>query len=211
MTDTSVESKGRWGRALPSQNEAYNIKKTEIVKAAARIFSQYSYHGTTLAEVAVELGVTKQALYYYFPDKQSLLYACSLEAHEGACAILDEAKKKAGTGAFRLAAVLKEYAIHIADGHLQSIMFLEGGALNPDQFADVMRLRDQFDAGIQKMIEIGMADGSLRNGDPKMVRFAALGAVNWIARWFNPAGALAADQAAEAIVQTLMTGLATAA
>ena len=70
----------RWSNKLPSQSEVYNLKKNEIVRAAARYFSRFGYHGTTLADVAVDLGVTKQALYYYFSDKQSLLFACAIAA-----------------------------------------------------------------------------------------------------------------------------------
>jgi TetR/AcrR family transcriptional repressor of mexJK operon len=45
------------------------------VEAAIRRFSHFGIAKTTLTEVADDLAVTKQALSYYFPDKQSLVNA----------------------------------------------------------------------------------------------------------------------------------------
>jgi TetR/AcrR family transcriptional regulator len=198
----------RWSNRLPSQSEVYNLKKVEIVRAAARYFSRFGYHGTSLADVAVDLGVTKQALYYYYSDKQSLLFACAIAAHQGALDILEEANSQKLTGREKLANLLRRYAIHVADGNLQSIMFLDSSALKPKQLAEVMDLRDKFDIGIRKIFEEGLEDNSLRDGDPKMMSFSALGAVNWISRWHKPDGPLAIEEAAATIVDFVMGGIA---
>ncbi|WMT76338.1 TetR/AcrR family transcriptional regulator [Bradyrhizobium sp. Ash2021] len=198
----------KWSNRLPSQSEVYNLKKIEIVRAAARFFSRFGYHGTTLADVAVDLGVTKQALYYYYSDKQSLLFACAIAAHRGALDILEEASAQKLSGSEKLANLLRHYAIHVADGNLQSIMFLDSSALKPKQLAEVMDLRDKFDIGIRKIVEEGVADQSLRNGDPKMMSFSALGAVNWISRWYKPEGSLPIGEAAATIVDFVMGGIA---
>lgn len=52
-----------------------NVKHEQIVEAAIRRFSHFGIAKTTLTEVADDLAVSKQALSYYFPDKQSLLDA----------------------------------------------------------------------------------------------------------------------------------------
>jgi TetR/AcrR family transcriptional regulator len=207
MEEVKSEERVRWKSKLPNQREAHSLKKTEIVRAAARFFSKSSYHGTTLLEVATELGVTKQALYYYFPDKQSLLFACALDAHQGACDILDDHDTALSTGKDQLAAVLKSYAVHIADGHLQSIMFLESAALKPEQLAEIMELRDRFDMGIRRLIARGVKDKSLRSADKKIMAFTALGAVNWMARWFKPDGGLSAKKVAEEVVEMVIQGM----
>lgn len=52
-----------------------NVKQDQIVEAALRRFSHFGIGKTTLTEVADDMAVTKQALSYYFPDKQSLVNA----------------------------------------------------------------------------------------------------------------------------------------
>jgi TetR/AcrR family transcriptional regulator len=52
-----------------------NIKQEEIVEAALRRFSHFGIAKTTLTEVADDLALSKQALSYYFHDKQTLVNA----------------------------------------------------------------------------------------------------------------------------------------
>ncbi len=52
------------------------VEKTDLILAAAiRRFSYFGIHKTTLSEIAEDLGMTKQALLYYYSDKQSLVDA----------------------------------------------------------------------------------------------------------------------------------------
>jgi TetR/AcrR family transcriptional regulator len=207
-TRTKPTKTPRWNDKIPSKDELYNVKKLEIVRRASELFSRSGYHATTLADVAVSLGVTKQALYYYFSDKKDLLFACALAAHEDALAILKEEEARGNDAKSTLSNCLRRYAVHVADGNLQSIMFLDAGALDAKQVARVMELRDTFDAGIRAVIAKGVAQGSLRDADPKMMSFAALGAVNWISRWYRVGGGLSIADAANAIVYLVLEGLA---
>lgn len=50
-------------------------KKGEIVSSALRRFSHFGFHKTTLAEIAEDSSISKQALAYYFPDKSTLANA----------------------------------------------------------------------------------------------------------------------------------------
>ena len=49
--------------------------KSSIVQAAIKVFSEKGYHGSTMDDVARELGVSKAALYQYFTSKYELLGA----------------------------------------------------------------------------------------------------------------------------------------
>jgi AcrR family transcriptional regulator len=49
--------------------------RAEAIASAERLFLQWGYDGASTAMIAEELGVTKAALYYHFPDKESLFLA----------------------------------------------------------------------------------------------------------------------------------------
>jgi len=49
--------------------------RAEIVSSAKRLFQQYGYKKTTVSDIAKAMGKVKSAIYYYFPDKESLLRA----------------------------------------------------------------------------------------------------------------------------------------
>lgn len=54
--------------------------KRKIVDAAFSCFIEKGYHGTTMGEIAKSLGVTKPALYQYFPGKEELFTAVAERA-----------------------------------------------------------------------------------------------------------------------------------
>ena len=56
--------------------------KRKIVEAAFACFLAKGYHGTTMEEIAESLGVTKPALYQYFPGKEDLFAAVAEHARQ---------------------------------------------------------------------------------------------------------------------------------
>ncbi|MBU2492606.1 MAG: TetR/AcrR family transcriptional regulator [Bacteroidetes bacterium] len=50
----------------------YEKKKEQIKKASMNSFARYGYHKTTLDDIADQLGIKKNSLYYYFPSKEAI-------------------------------------------------------------------------------------------------------------------------------------------
>jgi AcrR family transcriptional regulator len=48
----------------------------EILKSAAAAFRRRGYHGASVEEIARTLRMTKGSLYYYFKDKEEILFFC---------------------------------------------------------------------------------------------------------------------------------------
>lgn len=67
---------GRPGRsARPDTRE-------RILDVALDLFTERGYDGTSLREIAEELGLTKAALYYHFESKEDILLALHLRLHD---------------------------------------------------------------------------------------------------------------------------------
>jgi TetR/AcrR family transcriptional regulator len=71
----------------------------------------------------------------------------------------------------------------------------------------VIAKRDQFDQGVRAIIQQGIDQGAFRAGDPKLIEFAMMGAVNWIPKWFDPAGPATSEQIGDAFADYLVGGL----
>lgn len=71
-------------------------QETAVVAAAARLFSERGVARVSLADIAAEVGLKRNSLYRYFPDKGHLLAAwfrlelAPLQARSEAIAALDE-------------------------------------------------------------------------------------------------------------------------
>jgi len=60
------------------------------VAAAARLFAERGYHGTSMADLAEELGVQKGSLYSLTESKQALLVVVTREGSAAFARALDE-------------------------------------------------------------------------------------------------------------------------
>jgi AcrR family transcriptional regulator len=55
------------------------VRKTEIIKAAAKLFLAKEYEKTTLQDVMDHLGIAKGTIYHYFDSKEDLLEAVVID------------------------------------------------------------------------------------------------------------------------------------
>lgn len=55
----------------------------DLAQRAAKYFSDHGYAGTSMRKVADYLGVSKSALYHYFPTKEDLFLACTKQVMAG--------------------------------------------------------------------------------------------------------------------------------
>src|SRR4051794_38523212 len=62
----------------------------EVLSAAARVFHAQGYAGTSVQDVADELGILKGSLYHYISSKEELLFRLLDGTHTDVSRILDE-------------------------------------------------------------------------------------------------------------------------
>jgi AcrR family transcriptional regulator len=182
-------------------------KRVEILRSAARYFNRKSYHGTTMADISKQLLMTKGSLYYYFKNKEEILYFChdysldllfkNLRAVQASGAPADE----------QLRRLIHGHVLMILDELKASAMTMDFDALSPRRRATIIEKRDRYERALRQIIEKGVDDGIFRPCDPKMVGFAILGSINWLSCWFSSAGELASSQVADAFTDYLVSGL----
>jgi AcrR family transcriptional regulator len=59
-----------------------NDTKQRILDVALDLFTEQGYDGTSLRQIAEQLGVTKAALYYHFESKEDILMALHMRLHD---------------------------------------------------------------------------------------------------------------------------------
>jgi len=182
-------------------------RREEILHSALRAFRDKGYHATTLSDIADRLGVRKTALYHYFPDKESILYACHRESLAELDRLLREARRLA-SGRAQLEHAIREHVRVMTDTLEGSPLAFEVTALSPERQKEIIGARDRYERALRKMIDLGIERGEFRPVDSKLAAFAILGAINWIARWYRPEGSVHADELGEQFARHLVGGLA---
>jgi AcrR family transcriptional regulator len=181
--------------------------RIEILKSAAAAFRKLGYHGATVEQIAAALRMKKGNLYYYFRNKEEILFACHEYSHDRLQELLDEAVRSTAPADLKLRRLIVSTVHVILDELHGTALLLDLEALTPAHLKAVIVRRDRFDRGMRLILEEGIATGVFAPDEPKLVAFAMLGALNWIARWFNPSGPASSDQIATRFADYLIAGL----
>jgi TetR/AcrR family transcriptional regulator len=195
---------------FPTKEDVHGIKRQEVLREAAASFNFKGYHATSLTEIATSLGVTKAALYHYFPNKNSLLAACFEQSMDVAFSSLERGRKKGGNGRDRLVLTIAGYVSHLVDELNCGVGLMEEQALEPGDRSKLVRQRDRFERALRALVNEGIEDGSVVPCDPKLAIFVILGAMNWVPKWFKPSGVWKPEQLTLALSQIIERSLSSA-
>lgn len=192
-----------WKNVVPSRVRQHEMKREALMREAAASFNRRGFHATSLEELAANLGVTKAALYYYFPNKHKVLLACFESAMEAAFRGLERAKREGSNGREKLRLALKYYLESMIDELSCGVILTEEHAVPPEDLVDHLRERDRYERTMRALVAEGIKDGSIVPCDPKLVTFTMLGAIHWVTKWFSHSGLWSGPQLAEAMTQLL--------
>lgn len=186
---------------------AVQERRLEILKSAAAAFRRHGYHGASVDEIASALEMTKGNLYYYFRNKEEILFACHDYSLDALLTLLSNVQGAPVPPDERLRRLIRSFIRIILDELQGTALTLDLQALSPALLKRVIAKRDRFDRGLRAIIQQGIDEGLFAAGDAKMLAFAIIGAVNWIRKWFNPAGPMTMEQIGEAYADYLVGGL----
>src|ERR671933_1037137 len=72
-----------------------SARREELTRIAARLFAEKGYQGTSLADLADELGMQKPSLYHHIASKEDLLWEVASEGAAAFHAGLDSLPERA--------------------------------------------------------------------------------------------------------------------
>jgi AcrR family transcriptional regulator len=179
----------------------------EILKSAAAAFRRLGYHGATVEQIAAALHMKKGNLYYYFKNKEEILFACHQYSLDRLMTLLHDIQHSDLPADEKLRRLVDVFVHTILDELHGTALFLDLEALTPAHLKQVIVRRDEFEHGVREVLDEGMRAGLFERGDPKLLAFALFGAVNWIPRWFNPDGAASSKTIADVFADFFVAGL----
>ena len=200
-------SKSPWLTADERERERHE-KREAVLRAAVHAFNERGFHATSLDDVANALNVTKPTIYHYFNSKDEILFECVRRGLESIRAAAEAVETRAGGGLERLRRLMLDYAIIMTCDFGMCVTRTADHELSGESRARFRALKREIDQTLRRVVEQGMADGTIAPGDPRLVTFTLTGALNWIARWYDAEGELSPQQVAEGCVATLVAGLA---
>ena len=182
-------------------------KRQAVLQTAARLFNERGFHATSLDDIAERLHVTKPTLYYYVKSKDDILLECVRTALAMMQAGIAEVRLGGGRALDQLQACMRIYAGIVMEDFGQCVIRIGEDPLPPPLKKELRRLKAGIDHEFRRLIDEGIAEGSLVPCDPKLAAFMLAGALSWIGRWYRPGGEMTPDQIADQGIALLLGGV----
>jgi AcrR family transcriptional regulator len=198
---TTAQTRPWHGRRSPRDS-----RREQILRSVGDVLVDTGLSSLSMLDISRRLGITKGNLYYYFNDKQDILYQCHMlcmDVSLDALASLDAAQSPAR----RLHTLLVRHIRGIIDGGLRGVLLTDLESLAPEQRKTYVARRDRFEAGVRRLIEEGVAGGEFECTNAKLASLTMLGAINWLPKWYRADGPMSSEAIAEGMTGLLLRSL----
>ena len=158
-------------------------KKTDILNAALKLFSEFGFEGTSTRQIAKESGANMAMINYYFGSKEGVFLEIMEDKISGFKSQLDQINEEQIPAKEKLLKVVDRYATRIFSNiDFHKMMHRELSLTQrPEMFSQIRDAMASNRLVIEKIIENGIADGSFRKIDVRMSIATIMGTISLIA------------------------------
>lgn len=181
----------------------------DVLSNAARLFREKGFERTSLKEIAEACNMLPGSLYYRYNSKEALLVELMRRGVDLVTAEVESAYASSDDPVERLRLCINAHLrALLVDSDAVYVLLFEWRALGPEAREEIIELRDQYESLWADILETMIAQGVIRkNVDGRLLRLIGLGALNWVATWFDPNGAHSLDTIGDLIWQIAMDGV----
>ena len=176
------------------RDEILAYKRDRILQEAVKLFYERGFTGTTLDDIAAELGVTKPFIYTHFRSKVELLAALCQPTIEMSLDAVAKAAAAPGSPTERLRRAMADFAKVVLQRQANiAIFFREEKNLSSEALDAIDILRKRFDRLLSGLLREGVAAGEFAIPDVNVAALALGGMISWAYTWHRPEGRLSLE------------------
>lgn len=147
-------------------------RRNQILRAARAVFIEKGFLAARVEDVAARAGLSKGAVYFYFPSKRHLFMALVSEEHENTYGFLQQAEEDVRPAIVKLLDLGLKYLDYFAG--LKSpprffLMMCEQGIRDDEIREECQAVHQQFVDSATRILAQGMAEGAFRESDPHAI------------------------------------------
>jgi AcrR family transcriptional regulator len=186
VTETSIR---------PVEDNEPSATHRRLLDAAAALFRQKGYSAATTRELANAVGIQNASLYYHIRRKDDLLYQLCVESLERITQTVSAAVAVETEPGLRLHSLIQAHLVtSLADQDRHATMLTELRSLTESRRAEVVAMRDRYEALVRDVIQDGQDAGVLRTDiSARHLTLGLLNMLNWTIFWFHPGGMSATE------------------
>ncbi|MCC3160079.1 TetR/AcrR family transcriptional regulator [Hymenobacter sp. 15J16-1T3B] len=185
------------------------IRRQFILDEAAKLFKEKGYGGTSMRDLAGNVGLEAASMYNYIKSKDEILeLICSRIAGIYISQLHDIEHTQASYADKVKALIRLHIRLMVEEGPAVSVANHDWKYLPEPQLTAFKQARKDYEKGFAELIEKGMAAGEFQPLNVSVALFTILSAVRWVELWYRPGRGLSAEELEEDIITMLLQGLA---
>lgn len=190
---------------LKAKKQAY--VQDEILASAAKLFAEGGIRGVTIDDIASSLGYTKSVVYYYFKNKNEVLWEIFNKIHDAWWADIDVLVKTGESPDKTLASMIRKHALNVLDRAAWSaIYFRDQGELTTAQQKIIAKRKKEYDQLFKQVYSKGVEQGIFKDIPATLVVSSIIGICNFTHAWYKSGGPLTPDRIADHYANLVLDG-----
>jgi AcrR family transcriptional regulator len=180
-------------RSSTAVEERRENRREEILRAAQDLFHRQGYANTSLDDIARAVGIKREGVYYYFPNRTQILITIikplGLQLRDRVREILESDASPEE----KICQTVENHLMRFENRFAESKITLRDDyfAENEDVLAEMQPIWDEYETLWVAIISEGQDKGAFdATLDPRLAHLGILGLCNWVARWYKPGSSI---------------------
>jgi AcrR family transcriptional regulator len=180
-------------RSSTAVEERRENRREEILRAAQDLFHRQGYANTSLDDIARAVGIKREGVYYYFPNRTQILITIikplGLQLRDRVREILESDASPEE----KICQTVENHLMRFESRFAESKITLRDDyfAENEDVLAEMQPIWDEYETLWVAIISEGQDKGAFdATLDPRLAHLGILGLCNWVARWYKPGSSI---------------------
>ncbi|RZL11149.1 MAG: TetR/AcrR family transcriptional regulator [Hymenobacter sp.] len=185
-----------------------SVKRELILAEAAKLFKDRGYSGTSMRDLAGQVGMEAASMYNHIKSKDELLDTICFRISDTYISQLHEIERTVISYGEKIKSLVRLHIrLMVEDSAAVSVANHDWKYLPEPRLTEFKQARKNYEKGFAALIEAGIAAGEFRPVNASVALFTVLSAVRWVELWYRPGRGLTAEELENNIITVLLGGL----
>lgn len=186
----------------------YDEKLEFILRTAAAIFAEKSYHSTSMRDISRATRVSLAGLYHYCRSKEELLFLIQDNCFARVLERLEERLRETDDPVEQLRIFIENHLSFFAANMAEmKVLSHEAESLEPELHARVSGKKQKYTKLARGILSEAQQQQEEKPAvDLTVATYALFGMMNWIYNWYDPSGKLKVAELVEHVTRLFLHG-----
>lgn len=163
--------------------------REEIYEAAAMLFRRKGYTGTSMQDIADEVGILKGSIYYHFSSKDEIFREVLNRGIEPVLKGAESLIRENLDVQEKMRTFIYNHVNYIIEHNNSLVLFFQEREKLPSSHMQFyLEKRNRYEELLCEILKEGVEEGIFPHVDVKLTCFSIFGMCNWIIQWYDPYG-----------------------